>query len=76
MLMLGNNGLINKVLMTLQVIGQSLSMLYTEPAVIVVMIYIYLLSFPVRPVRSVEAISKPHMEAAYDLGANRHEVFQ
>lgn len=76
MLMLGDNGLINEVLTGLRIVGEPLSLLYTEPAVIVTMIYIYLPYSLFAMYGSVDAIPKSQMEAAYDLGANRYEVFR
>lgn len=76
MLMLDTNGLINEILTGLHVVNEPISMLYTEPAVIVTMIYIYLPYSLFAMYGSVEAIPKSQMEAAYDLGANRYEVFR
>lgn len=75
MLMLGDNGFVNEILTTLGVVAEPVSLLYTEFAVIVTMIYIYLPYSLFAMYGSVEAIPKSQMEAAYDLGANRFEVF-
>lgn len=76
MLMLGDNGFINEILTTLQIVGDPLSLLYTEFAAILTMIYIYLPYSLFAMYGSVEAIPKSQMEAAYDLGSNRYEVFR
>lgn len=76
MLMLGDNGLINVVLAGLGAIGDPISLLYTELAVLLTMIYIYLPYSLFAMYGSVDAIPKSQMEAAYDLGANRYEVFR
>jgi len=76
MLMLGDNGFINEVLTRVQLIAEPLSLLYTEPAVMLTMSYIYLPYSLFAMYGSVDAIPKSQMEAAYDLGANRYEVFR
>lgn len=76
MLMLGDNGFINEVLTGVGAVAEPISMLYTEFAVILTMIYIYLPYSLFAMYGSVEAIPGSQMEAAYDLGANRYEVFR
>lgn len=75
-LMLGDRGLINEVLTTVGAVGDPISMLYTEFAVVVTMVYIYLPYSLFAMYGSVEAIPKSQIEAAYDLGSNRFEVFR
>jgi spermidine/putrescine transport system permease protein len=75
-LMLGDRGLINEVLTAVGAVGDPLSMLYTEFAVVVTMVYIYLPYSLFAMYGSVEAIPKSQIEAAYDLGSNRFEVFR
>lgn len=76
MLMLGDRGFINEVLAGLQIIEEPLSLLYTEPAVLITMVYIYLPYSLFAMYGSVEVIPKSQMEAAYDLGASRYETFR
>ena len=76
MLMLGDNGFVNEVLTTVGVVAEPISLLFTEFAVIVTMVYIYLPYALFAMYGSVDAIPKSQIEAAYDLGSNRFEVLR
>jgi len=69
------NGLINKFLLSTQLIKEPLSLLYNEFAVIVGMVHI-LLPFMVLPVYSVlKSLDRNLVRAARNLGANRLNAF-
>lgn len=76
MLMLGDNGLINMVLLTVGAIGEPLRLLYTDFAVLVTLVYLYLPYSIFALYGSVEAIPREQIEAAYDLGASKVDVFR
>lgn len=76
MLMLGDQGFINEILTGIGAVAEPLSLLYTEFAVIITMVYIYLPYSLFAMYGSVDAIPRSQMEAAYDLGSNRFEVFR
>lgn len=70
------NGLINTLLLRMGVISEPLSLAYTTPAMIVVLVYCYL-PYLVMPLYS--ALSKLDtrlLEASMDLGATRWETFK
>ncbi|MDL1901121.1 ABC transporter permease [Anaerolineae bacterium CFX9] len=74
-LILGNEGVINSLLMGLGIIQQPLEMLLTPGAVLVGLVYSYL-PFMVLPIyTSVERFDFRLVEAANDLGANDWRAF-
>ena len=72
---LGKNGIINTVLMSLGVIEQPISMLYTEFAVLIGTIYLFLPIMIITLVGVMDNIDNDMMEAAESLGANRITAF-
>lgn len=75
-LILGKKGLINTALISTDIIDKPLSLLYTEFAVILGLVYI-LLPFMVLPlISSFEKLDKDYKEAAKDLSANAWQRFR
>lgn len=72
---LGKNGIINNALMSLGIIEQPISMLYTEFAVLVGTIYLFLPIMIITLVGVMDNIDNDMMEAAESLGANRLTAF-
>lgn len=72
---LGKNGIINNALMSMGLIEQPLSMLYTEFAVLVGTIYLFLPIMIITLVGVMDNIDNDMMEAAESLGANRITAF-
>lgn len=72
---LGKNGIINNALMSLGVIEQPISMLYTEFAVLIGTIYLFLPIMIITLVGVMDNIDNDMMEAAESLGANRITAF-
>lgn len=72
---LGKNGIINNVLMSMGLIEQPLSMLYTEFAVLIGTIYLFLPIMIITLVGVMDNIDNDMMEAAESLGANRLTAF-
>ena len=72
---LGKNGIINNALMSMGLIEQPLSMLYTEFAVLVGTIYLFLPIMIITLVGVMDNIDNDMMEAAESLGANRLTAF-
>lgn len=73
--LLGNDGLINTVLLDIGVIGKPLEIIFTERAVTIGMVYGFL-PFMVLPIyASVERFDFRLVEAAHDLGANDWAAF-
>ena len=71
MILLGNEGLINKLLMGIGVIGSPLTLLNTFTAVMIGLVYAYL-PFMVLPLFvSIDKIDKSLAEASNDLGAGK-----
>jgi len=76
MLILRTDGLINNLLLSLGIITEPLSLLYTPGAVVVAMLYQYL-PFMVLPLfASIEKLDMRLMEASQDLGAGAWRTFQ
>lgn len=74
-LILRTEGLVNTVLLSLGLVNQPLTLLYTEGAVILGLVYGYL-PFMVLPLyASVEKLDFSLIEAAFDLGANEVRTF-
>lgn len=72
---LGKNGLINKILMQFNVIEQPYKLLYTESAIVVGSVYLFLPLMIVSLVGVMENIDNDLLEAAESLGANRLIAF-
>lgn len=75
MSILGKNGVINKLLMNFNIIQEPLSLLYTEGAIIVGTVYIFLPLMIISLVGVMENIEKDLLEAAESLGANKLTAF-
>lgn len=75
MSILGKNGVINKVLLNLGVINQPLNILYTEQAMIIGTIYIFLPLMIISLVGVMENINPELSEAAESLGASKLMAF-
>ncbi|MBI4374821.1 MAG: ABC transporter permease [Elusimicrobia bacterium] len=75
MIILGQEGLLNSLLMTLRLIDEPLNLLNTPFAVILGLAYFYL-PFMVLPLYgSLEKIPRNYLEASYDLGAGAFRTF-
>lgn len=72
---LGSNGIINKALMTLGLISKPAKFLYTDFAIIIGSIYLFLPLMIVTVTGVMENIDDDMMEAAESLGATRGEAF-
>lgn len=72
---LGKNGVINKVLMALKIIDEPYKLLYTEFAIVIGSIYIFLPLMIVSLVGVMENIEGDLLEAAESLGASRIKAF-
>lgn len=72
---LGKNGIINSLLMKFNLIQEPLSLLYTEGAIIIGTIYIFLPLMIISLVGVMENIDNDLLEAAESLGANRLKAF-
>jgi putative spermidine/putrescine transport system permease protein len=72
---LGNNGIINNTLMNIGLISEPLTLLYTEFAIIIGSIYLFLPLMVITLVGVLENIETEIMEAAETLGANRFIAF-
>ncbi|MBZ9609740.1 ABC transporter permease [Clostridium estertheticum] len=75
MSILGKNGVINKVLLSLGVINESLTMMYTEGAIIVGTVYLFSPLMIISLVGVLENIDNDLLEAAESLGANKVKAF-
>lgn len=72
--LLGNNGMINKILMNIFGLATPIAMLYNERAVIIVSVYI-LMPYAILPLyTSIEKFDFSLIDAARDLGANKYQA--
>ncbi|MEZ9647609.1 spermidine/putrescine ABC transporter permease PotB [Vibrio sp. 10N.261.52.C2] len=70
-IVLGTQGVLNKSLLTLDIIDKPLRIMYSETAVMIGLVYI-LLPFMILPLYSaIEKLDDTYLEAAKDLGANK-----
>ena len=72
---LGSNGIINKMMMALGLIAKPAKLLYTDFAIIVGSVYLFLPLMIVTVTGVMENIDDDMMEAAESLGATRSEAF-
>ena len=75
MSILGKNGIINNLLIKLNIVNEPLSLLYTEGAIIVGTVYIFLPLMIISLVGVMENIDNDLLEAAESLGANKLKAF-
>lgn len=75
MSILGKNGVINNLLMKLNLITEPLSLLYTEGAIIIGTVYIFLPLMIISLVGVMENVENDLLEAAESLGANKLKAF-
>ncbi|MDH4117246.1 MAG: ABC transporter permease [Acidimicrobiia bacterium] len=74
--LLNNEGLINRVLRGWGLIDEPLGMLYTEGAIVVGLVYIYLPLMILPLYSSIERLDPALREAAFDLGASPRRTFR
>ncbi|MDQ7908482.1 ABC transporter permease [Phytohabitans sp. ZYX-F-186] len=73
--LLGDGGVINQTLREIGLIDSPLRIMYEFPAVVIAMVHV-LLPFAIFPLLGVIAqVPRSALEAAYDLGAGRRQVF-
>lgn len=76
LIILGKNGILNDFLLWIGAIGEPLSMLYTEGAVIVAMIYLFVPLMILTLVGVLEGIPNDVVEASISLGASPAATFR
>lgn len=72
---LGSNGIINRILLALNVADKPMKLLYTDLAIIIGSVYLFLPLMIVTVTGVMENIDDDMMEAAQSLGAGRFEGF-
>lgn len=72
---LGSNGIINRILLALSVADKPMKLLYTDLAIIIGSVYLFLPLMIVTVTGVMENIDDDMMEAAQSLGAGRFEAF-
>lgn len=75
LIILGKNGILNSTLMSLGLIGEPISMLYTQGAVIVAMVYLFVPLMILTLVGVLESIPDDLIQAAGSLGAKPSATF-
>ncbi|MFB2567078.1 ABC transporter permease [Rhizobium sp. IMFF44] len=76
LIILGKNGILNTILLSIGVIGEPLSMLYTEGSVIVAMVYLFVPLMILTLVGVLEGIPQDLIQAATSLGATPAATFR
>ncbi len=72
---LGNNGLINQLLLNAGIVSSYVKFIYNNAAVLLILVYTYL-PFAILPLfSSIERLEKQLFEAAMDLGCTKRQVF-
>jgi spermidine/putrescine transport system permease protein len=75
MSLLGSDGIINRMLMQMNIIDEGMSLLYNRRAVILVMVYMYL-PYAILPIFSaIDRFDFSLLEAARDLGATKMQSY-
>jgi len=72
---LGSNGIINKAMIAMGLIGKPMKLLYTDFSIIIGSVYLFLPLMIVTVAGVMENIDDDMMEAAQSLGASRTEAF-
>ena len=72
---LGQNGVVNQLLLSLKIIDQPLSLLYTEFAIIIGSVYLFLPTMITSLVGVMDNIDDEIVEAASSLGLNQLQAF-
>ncbi|MDO5416643.1 MAG: ABC transporter permease [Lachnospiraceae bacterium] len=72
---LGSNGIVNKLLMAMNVVEKPMKLLYTDFAIIIGSVYLFLPLMIVTVTGVMENIDDDMMEAAQSLGAGRFSAF-
>ncbi|WP_112610660.1 ABC transporter permease [Rhizobium sp. WW22] len=76
LIILGKNGILNTILLSIGVISEPLSMLYTEGSVIVAMVYLFVPLMILTLVGVLEGIPTDLIQAATSLGATPAATFR
>lgn len=76
LILLGKNGILNSALLSLGIISEPLTMLYTEGAVIAAMVYLFVPLMILTLAGVLEGIPKDVIEAASSLGATPFAAFR
>lgn len=76
LIILGKNGILNTILLSIGVISEPLSMLYTEGSVIVAMVYLFVPLMILTLVGVLEGIPRDLIQAATSLGATPAATFR
>lgn len=75
MILLGNKGIINNILMKLNLIDKPLSMMYKFSTVLIGTAYMLIPFMIIAIYNSVDKLDKSLLEASYDLGAGKWKTF-
>ncbi|MBN8953214.1 MULTISPECIES: ABC transporter permease [unclassified Rhizobium] len=76
LIILGKNGILNTILLSIGIINEPLSMLYTEGSVIVAMVYLFVPLMILTLVGVLEGIPQDLIQAATSLGATPAATFR
>ena len=75
MVLLGDHGVINHVLMTMGIVDQPLNMLYTDFSMVIGLLYMSVLFMVIPVMSTLESLDDSLIEAACDLGASKWVIF-
>jgi len=75
LVILGKNGILNDILLSVGIVGEPLSMLYTQGAVIVAMVYLFVPLMILTIVGVLEGIPEDLLQASASLGATPVATF-
>ena len=75
MVLLGDNGVINHLLMTIGIINEPLNMLYTDFSMVIGLLYMSVLFMVIPVMSTLQSLDDSLIEAACDLGASKWVIF-
>lgn len=75
MVLLGDTGVINHLLMTIGIISEPINMLYTNFSMIIGLLYMSMLFMVIPVMSTLESMDDSLIEAACDLGASKWVIF-
>lgn len=76
MVLLGDHGIINHLLMSVGIIDKPMNMLYTNFSMIIGLLYMSMLFMVVPVMSTLESLDDSLIEAASDLGASKFTIFR
>ncbi len=75
MVLLGDNGVINHILMSIGIIDEPINMLYTNFSMVIGLLYMSMLFMVIPVMSTLQSMDDSLIEAACDLGASKWDIY-